>query len=221
LVLNAFVSVSWSTVGVQGDLAVAKANERLLELMRKWLHERNLPKAWFWVLERGDTLGLHSHLVVCVPYDYKEPFAHWALRAVQTISRQPPVRDRRRKIWTVVVEHATDRMVYVQWKLFQYVMKGMHPGVLAKNPTNRFAPRRLRTVAGLKLRSQGEISTKRVGVAREIDRAAQRRFWAEHDGPPCALRAGATDPDELYTDLYLRWFDHQEHVQELLQTLNI
>ena len=69
LVLNAFVSVSWSTVGVQGDLAVAKANERLLELMRKWLHERNLPKAWFWVLERGDTFGLHSHVAVCVPYE--------------------------------------------------------------------------------------------------------------------------------------------------------
>jgi hypothetical protein len=46
LVLNALMSVSWSTVGVQGDLVVAKANERLLELMRKWLHERNLPKAW-------------------------------------------------------------------------------------------------------------------------------------------------------------------------------
>jgi hypothetical protein len=128
----------------------------------------------------------------------------------------------------VVVKHATDRMVYVQWKLFQYVMKGMSPGVLVKNPTNRFAPRPLKIVAGLNWNRKGEISTKRAGVAREIDRAAQRRFWAEHDGPPCALRAGATNPDELYTDLYLRWFDDQEllktlrfEYQELLQTLNI
>jgi hypothetical protein len=139
LVLNAFVSVSWSTVGVTRDGAVAKANERLLELMRK------------------------CHVAVCVPYDYKEPFARSALRAVQTISGRPPVRDRRRKIWTVKVIHRPDRRLRVQWKLFRYLMKGMSPGVLVKNPTNRFAPRPLKTVAGLKLESQGEISTKRAG----------------------------------------------------------
>jgi hypothetical protein len=164
---------------------------------------------------------LHSHVAVCVPHDYKERFEQWALRAVQTISGRPPVRDRRRKIWTVKVNHGPDRELRVQWKLFQYLMKGMSPDTRVKNPTNRFAPRPLKTVAGLKLQSQGEILTKRAGVAREIDRAAQRSFWAEHDGPPCALRAGATNPGELYTDLYLRWFDHQEHHQELLQTLNI
>lgn len=215
LVPNALVNVSWSTVGIVSDLAVRSAHEQLLELMRKWLVERQISQAWLWVLERGDTFGLHSHIAVHVPHVYEDAFASWVAKAVRTIAKRSIVVNRRTKVYTVKVKHASDDAWRVQWKIFRYLMKGVDPWTRVKDPKQRHGTKLLRDVAGLKSVAQGEVSTKRAGVARQLDTTEQRKFWQSHDVPPCPLRHGAAKPQDAFTDVYLRWFEQKEVVRGL------
>lgn len=210
LVLNTMVSLTWSTVGLESDLDVAKVNRGFLELMRKWLTLRGVSKAWVWVLERGETYGLHSHVAVHIPDFIEDDFKAWVMGAVRTLTGVKAVVDRRKRIYTISVDHARKNNLVVQRRFFQYLMKGMSPEVRVRNPGDCHNSRRLEDVVGLKLRPQGEVTTKRAGVAREVDVSAQRKFFGAHpDLPLCPLRAGAISPNEVLTDVYLRWFEDQ------------
>ncbi|GEO17402.1 hypothetical protein [Microvirga aerophila] len=214
-VLNTFISISWSTVGITTDLLVEQAHRRFNERMRKWLLERGLPLAWVWVLERGNTYGLHSHIHVAVPKQHRRDFMQWAKKCVSHIPGRPLVNTEISK--TVRFDCRSDRDVAGQWWRFPYYAKGVDPAVGFRDADDKHIWRLLNEVAGLTLKPQGLVKTKRAGVSRALDAKARRAFDAQYGLPPFALANGGKEPADLYTDEYLKWHD----AQCILGTLNI
>jgi hypothetical protein len=214
-VLNTFISISWSTVGITTDLLVERAHRRFIERMRKWLMERGLPLAWVWVLERGDTYGLHGHIHVAVPKLHHADFTRWARKCVSRIAGRPLVDTATST--TVDFNCRTDRDVAGQWWRFQYYGKGADPTLGLRDTDDKHIWRPLNEVAGLTLKPQGLVKTKRAGVSRALDAKARKAFATQYGLPPFALGNGGKEPADLYTDEYLKWHD----TRCLLGTLSI
>lgn len=201
LVLNAFINITWSTVGIRGDAAVADANGRYLELLRKACIKRKIIPAWVWVIENGRTWGLHSHILASIPREKKDWLRYQAEQAVETIAGRRPVRTLGSR--TVKVIHRQDGDWKAQWRIFRYMMKGLRPTKRHPNPEIADGQRRLEEMAGLKLRSQGVVGTKRFGVSRKLDSKNLAKIRRDYGFTTFALEEGETSPEALYTDEYL------------------
>jgi hypothetical protein len=208
-VMNVHMTIVWETVGKKGDLEVAKAARRFLELFRKWCAERRLPCLWVHVLERGKRNGLHSHVLCHVPHLFGVRFRQWTDGAIKTVTGKLPARKARGQRkgtgqpYTINIEHRRDNDVRAQWELFKYPMKGVHPRLVLLDVSSRQAARPISEVAALRLRPQGIIKTKRVGTSRPLGEKAQTEA-----GFQSAFDRGAITPGQLYTDQYLRDAEH-------------
>lgn len=154
--LNSHVTVTWSLVGVRSDLAMTNAHQRLVDLMHRWLDRHNPGRAYFvWVIERGSLHGLHSHIMVHLHPADVAAFRTWLGKAVARISRNANVPK------AVYVRVELSRGSEAQWKHWApYFLKGSD-GTWA--------------LSGFKHSDEGPLTGKRVGVARSLDEAAQRR----------------------------------------------
>jgi len=200
-VLNAFINITWSTVGITGDAAVADANGRYLELLRKACLKRQIIPACVWVIENGRTWGLHSHVLASIPREKKDWLRYQAEQAVETIAGRRPVRTLGSR--TVKIIHRQDGDWKAQWRIFRYMMKGLRPTKRHPNPEIADGQRRLEEVAGLKLRSQGIVGTKRFGVSRKLDAKSLADIRRVHGLSEFALERGETSPEALFTNEYL------------------
>ncbi|MCJ2134035.1 hypothetical protein MKK69_08140 [Methylobacterium sp. J-026] len=226
-VLNTFVSVTWSTVGVTSDVAAAAATKRFLDLCRRHLRGLGLTPAFVWVVERGDTFGLHLHLLLHVPEMYGHAFRNWIPKGFATATRMKPVaipgRDGERGVKTLDLRRPrvgeTERQqVAEQWRVFRYLLKGLSPDLLVSAPDDRRAKLPAAQELGLSTRDQGIVTSKRVGVARELGTAAQTQHAAATGAKPCFVTdQGWREPDELYGDQYLQ----QGRSRTLLSALEI
>ncbi|WP_018259641.1 hypothetical protein [Methylobacterium sp. WSM2598] len=209
-VLNTFLSITWSRVGITDPAAVAEAHRRYLELLRKAClscrdedGKRCVPYALVWVIENGRRHGLHSHILMVMPKARKPWLRRQVEFAVKTISGQSV--QRRLGTRAVRILHRHDRDVIAQWRLFQYMMKGL---VVPKerrllDPEQARVPVPVQQAARVKLRSQGLVATKRFGVSRNLDRMNVAALRERYRIPPSALACGETDPHVLFSTEYL------------------
>ncbi|MGH1589595.1 hypothetical protein ACRBEV_16100 [Methylobacterium phyllosphaerae] len=226
-VLNTFVSVSWSTVGVTSDIAVAEATKRFLDLCRRHLRGLDVTPAFIWVVERGSTFGLHLHLLLHVPAGCGNAFRNWLPKGFATATRMKPVAvtgvDGKKGVKTLDLQvprtsTTEQQQIAEQWRVFRYVMKGVVPGIFVLDPEHARAATPLEEVAGLSPADQGLVTSKRVGVARELGTTAQARHAAATGMKPCFVtKQGWREPEELYGDQYLQ----QGRSRTLLSTLEI
>ncbi|HEV2544921.1 MAG TPA: hypothetical protein VGU70_19380 [Methylobacterium sp.] len=223
LVLNTWTTIVWASVGITGDFAVAQADRRFRELLRKRLVKRGLPVAWLWVLERSAKRGLHAHVLSHVP----QVDVYWVKQAieecVETVAVRPLVRVPGEK--TVLVKGRHNRAIGPQWFWFRYMMKGIRPDTVLNDPARpgHFVP--LREIAAMRrMDPQGMVRTQRFGVSRALQRLSQARQCAETGLPENALRDGAMHFHELFDYRYYEWSQRDENrrrTEELHKTLVI
>ncbi|CAO4181169.1 hypothetical protein [Methylorubrum extorquens] len=215
-VLNTFLSITWSRVGITEPAEVAEAHRRYLELLRKAClscrdedGKRCVPYGLVWVIENGRRHGLHSHILMVMPKARKPWLRKQVELAVETISGRSV--HWRLGTRAVRILHRHDRDVTAQWRLFQYMMKGM---VVPKerrliDPEQARVPMPVQQAARVKLRSQGVVATKRFGVSRKLDRKNVAAVREHYGLPPSALACGETDPHVLFSTEYLEAWDER------------
>ncbi|GJD93129.1 rolling circle replication-associated protein [Methylobacterium iners] len=234
-VLNTFLSITWSRVGITEPAAVAEAHQRYLELLRKACRKHGKPYGLVWVIENGRRHGLHSHILMVMPKADKQWLRRQVELAVQTISG----RNVHWRLGTRAARllHRWDRDVTAQWRLFQYMMKGLVAPKERRliDPERSAVPLAVQKAARLKLKSQGLVTTKRFGVSRNLDRKNVAAIRAQYGITPSALTCGETDPHVLFSTEYLDAWDevtrpqreaaaraeHERLQTELLTTLCI
>lgn len=182
LLLNSFVTVSWSLAGLTAPSSVRQAQRALQERMTSWFqyqrqHDQDYPSyAGVWVKEVGRTMGLHTHYLLHVPGRDWGVFARWMRRSVAkaTDSSSGAIRmtARGRPLY---VTHAVDLRYSVgaQWDVFRYMAKGLDPDGL----TSVFSASRRRMLAaeyaGLsKLTDEGVVEGQRCGRSHAISEAS-------------------------------------------------
>lgn len=213
-VLNTFLSITWSRVGITEPAAVAEAHRRYLELLRKAClscrdedGKRCVVYGLVWVIENGRRHGLHSHILMVMPRARKAWLRRQVELAVETISG----RNVHWRLGTRAVRilHRQDRDVIAQWRLFQYMMKGLVAPKERRliDPEQARVPMPVQQAARLKLRSQGLVATKRFGVSRDLDRKNVAALRAHYGLTPSALECGETDPHVLFSTEYLDAWD--------------
>lgn len=213
-VLNTFLSITWSRVGITEPTAVAKMHYRYLELLRKACKscrdedgKRCVPYGLVWVIENGRRHGLHSHILMVMPKARKAWLRRQVELALETISG----RNVHWRLGTRAVRilHRHDRDVTAQWRLFQYMMKGMVAPKRRRliDPEQSRVPMPVQQAAGVKLRSQGMVATKRFGVSRNLDRKCVALVRERYGITPSALACGETDPHVLFSTEYLEAWD--------------
>lgn len=205
LVLNTFISISWSTVGITAPEAVAEAHARYLELLRKALTKRGVIPAWVWVIENGKTWGLHSHILVHVPFEKRKWLRFQAAETIETIAGLPVVKTKESKTVDITVRRDDDWRT--QWRWFRYMMKGTAPTKRHRNPEKAEGQVLLEESAGLELRSQGLVEGQRFGVSRKLNAKNLAQVREKMGLGPFAMEEGETDPAWLYTDEYLRIYE--------------
>jgi hypothetical protein len=223
LVLNTWITIVWASVGITGDFAVAQADGKFRELLRKRLVKRGLPVASLWVLERSAARGLHMHMLSHVP----QAHAAWVKQAieecVETVAKRPLVKEPGGK--TVLVRTRHDKAIAPQWFWFRYMMKGIQPGLEYRDPAQpeRWVP--LKEIAAMKrMDPQGLVRTQRFGVSRGLQQLSQARQRALTGLPENAWRDGAMNFFELFDGRYYEWSQRDENrrrTEELLKTLVI
>lgn len=223
LVLNTWTTIVWASVGITGDFAVAQADRRFRELLRKRLVKRGLPVAWLWVLERSAKRGLHVHLLAHVPEAHRDWVKRVTEKCVATVAGRPVVRVPGEK--SVLVKARHDRACGPQWFWFRYMMKGIRPGIELSDPARpgHFVP--LKEIAAMRrMDPQGIVRTQRLGVSRALQRLSQARQCAITGLPENALREGTMHFHQLFDDRYYQWSRRDENrcqTEELLKTLVI
>ncbi|TXM95374.1 hypothetical protein [Methylobacterium sp. WL116] len=236
-VMNAFISISWSTAGIVAPDAVMAAQIRYLELLRKWLLHRGVQPAWVWVIENGKTYGLHSHILLRVPHHMREAVKFQAETAVATIAARPLKKPRRgtKGDQTVHVICRRDNNIRAQWRLYRYISKGLKPTTRELNPELRAKQIRIEKVGGLKLRRQGLVVRQRLGVARGLSTQSRQSNSTIPDFLDYALEHFGTAPGAIFTDAYFQewcaqqWSETADQraaanaamMKELTSTLNI
>ncbi|MFD2181734.1 hypothetical protein [Rhodoplanes azumiensis] len=226
-VMNVHATLVWSTVGQTNGIATAKIAGLFLERFRKWSHERDLPCRWVHVLEISKKNGLHSHVLMHVPRVFELDFRKWVRRCIGTLTGKTPVPrvtpGLARKLHiakpnhTANLEVSAETDIRAQWEVFTYLMKGILPAAYARDADDRRKARPLLDVAGIPekyRRRQGEVLTKRVSVARDIDRASQARV-----GFRSAYDDGARDPGGLYVTDYLKSYERDREYEKMLQNI--
>lgn len=174
LVLNAFLTISWTTLQIDDDADIERAHTHFLELMRHWLAGRRIPVAFVWVVERGPKIGLHSHYLFHLPKGHTLPFRAWiSAQALRTVSGKVPVvmEAEDGRVSTVRFRREADDAVDFQFRQFRYMMKGLDPNSVVLNRADGTALP-IWEAHGLELEPQGQIFFKRVGRSTSLATAA-------------------------------------------------
>ena len=121
LMLNTFLTVSWTVGGVNQPAVIDALHDRLFANMRAWAVDRGItmgspevPFAAIWVKEAGKKLGLHSHFLLHVPPPLFMKFRTWAYKATRRLLELLiPTREWRdhRSNWCIVVRLGISGMV--------------------------------------------------------------------------------------------------------------
>ena len=180
VMLNSFVTISWSLAGLTDASSVRQAQAAFQERMTSWFHYLGEAYAGVWVKEVGRTLGLHSHYLLHVPQASASEFRRWVRRTIAkaTISDTGPVR-RTTGGYPLRVTDVSELgdTVAAQWAVFRYMAKGLDPDGM----TSVFSGSRRRMLAaeytGLsKLSDEGVVIGQRCGRSHAISDAAFRSF---------------------------------------------
>jgi hypothetical protein len=205
LVLNTFISITWSTVDLTGLPDAYQLQDQFLHAAGQWLgrpEQFSKPAAWLWTLENGPKYGVHSHVMMSVPQMLTARFRLWAEKELARIVGGPLLETADSK--TVVIVVRPDQDVAYQWDRWRYLFKGIRPDLAWPDPTAPARIRLLSEVSGIVPIAQGEIRTGRMGMSPMIGPSAIAELMTE--GPPSLAIDVTRRPSDLYGDQFLSWF---------------
>lgn len=195
LLLNSFITVSWSTVGITRDDEINAAHKWLVRRLREWCTARRdpIPYALVWVKEHSARLGTHSHILMHVERWQRARLGYTVKKFVQKFAGRPVLAAQRmddgRVLSTIYVDgpnsrfETTKSQIEFQWHVFRYLMKG----ATAKEWMTVVGPGRAKVLfrdhAQLSVRDQGPVKGKRTGISTSLGEAAWRDFAERHELP--------------------------------------
>ncbi len=205
LVLDSSIDITWSMIGVTRERDVAQRQGAFLDKVRHWFAQRGQPLRALWVLEKGNTRGLHSHMMLHLPAGWAADFEAMATGALRHVADGPIVDLPQSRTMLLQLKAGDD--VIEQWRRFRYMMKGVAPHKCWRDPeSGRLVS--LEERARLNLSYQDTIEVKRLGIARAIGIAALAHWLQSNEPPSMDIRL---DGRRLYNDQYLQW--HAERIR--------
>jgi hypothetical protein len=214
-IMSSRLDITWSTVGVAADLAVAARQRDFLDWMRRWLDRHAGWAAYLWVLERGSQRGVHTHLLFYLPPGMGKKFRTDASRALERVVGCKLVDRPREKTLRV---RARGQELAAQWYRFAYMMKGLDPHTGWRDADEQTGIYTYAKRVGLRTRSTGMIEGKRVGVSRALDDASFRRWREVNEFPDMVIRRAESS---LLHDGYYGWFqENRDRIVQPAETRN-
>ncbi|WP_267381295.1 MULTISPECIES: hypothetical protein [unclassified Sphingomonas] len=159
LILDQCLDVTWSTIGIVGEAAVARAQSLLIGHIESWFSQHRTPFAMIAVLEVGARFGLHSHFIISnVPGSQLE-FRKGCFNWLWDIARHRPVYSDAIKTFRLALE---ERGHLVQWGRFRYMMKGLSPWATLLHDESVGGLIPLYRFAAINIKYEGEIGIPRL-----------------------------------------------------------
>lgn len=199
VILSTRVDISWSTVGITNEISIRAAFKSFLDWMSRWLGRHAGWPAYVYVFERGPRYGIHTHMLVHVPFDLGDEFRSGANRILMNIIGRPLLDTTDS---TTMLIQPRGPNVDTQWKRFRYMMKGISPD-LPWPRTNATGLNSIVDRVRLKPKPGGVIQGKRVGVSRALDKAAVKRWSAVNEFPDMTIEPWG---EYLYGNRFLDWY---------------
>jgi hypothetical protein len=214
-ILNTLVTLSWSRLGYEADKEASSTfQSEVIKHMREWHSHKadplGRPFAWMYAHERSAAVGLHTHLLVFIPYEWRTEFRVWFRRRVAQFSR---VRQMPREALDIADARA-DRPLWHQWRQFGYLMKSIDPQASLPVYPGSTLTVPLTDLIPWPQEGPGEVRCKvRVGCAQVIGASARaKEDWRS------LLDIGITDVRLLYGDFdYKGWQLAQKEEWERMQ----
>ncbi len=173
LFLDTTISIAWSLMGAEYEADISKHFTHFTKCARDWLTQRDSPLAWIYCHERGERVGVHTHMAIYVPGSFPDPgpkidvrrrFKKWARDWVTRQVGRPVPRAIR------VSAHSVETP-WLHWLAFSYLCKGYDR--LAVVQSGRDSPDGLDVMLGDLISSPfhepGHVPLKqRVGTSRSL-----------------------------------------------------
>lgn len=220
-VMNVFVTVTWSDLGLTDEAVFGGAFEEFQDRCRDWFGRQEVKPIWLYSMERSHRAGLHTHWMFSVPHEQLACFKAWI-----TDSLMNRLGDRHTIGKAVDVKPITN--LHGQWEVFQYLCKGVRSSA-------RIVPAR-RSIDGLPIYLGDLIKRsyepswdipgkRRVGMSDSINGAQRRKGFIDDAAMPWShapnfrslLELGETDVRKLYSEIYYE--DWKRHSTDLLSRL--
>ena len=214
-VMTTRVDITWSTLGILTDAAVAAGQVAFLDRIRRWLTRHVGGADYLWVLERGRTRGLHSHILVYVPEGLGDAFRASAERNLTAITGKALLHTPESR--TMLIQPRLPDIT-AQWLRFRYMMKGLDPQVGWPDSAAPAGYYSCAERAGINPEPCGLVDGKRIGVSRCLDDAAFTRWAALNDFPDMRILPGG---GPLYDSRFIDWFnENSDYINQPIETIN-
>ena len=182
------------------SFAIRSLFKKFLDWMRRWLERHADWPAYVWVLERGKKYGLHTHMLLHVPTDLGPRFKSAATERLSEILGSPLL-DTPESKTMLIQTRGPD--VNTQWRRFRYLVKGIDPRLGWMLDAEHGGFKTVAERAAINPKDAGTIQGKRVGVSRELDYGAFKRWAAVNDLPEMRIEPWG---DWLYGNRFLNWY---------------
>jgi hypothetical protein len=176
--LDVSLTITWGLLGVHDEAQMQAAFGSFMKCLRAWLADRLLPQAWVYVHERGLVHGLHSHLALHVPGDWRltkptlrQSFRKWVLAwAERQAGRRAPYSTR-------VRDNGGRTNPTLHWVNCHYQMKSFDREAVVQSARNSPSGEdvMLGDLIAFNWQDPGAIGCKRLGVAQDLG-PAQRKL---------------------------------------------
>lgn len=121
----------------------------ILARTRKWLQYRRLPVAYVYVIEKGKTKGIHTHILLHIP-------AHYQREYKKALRRWLPFEWNKTTVNVKPIKHPQYgdlSPLHTLYGTLRYICKGINPA---------------EPILGIKPRNQGRISGQRWGISESL-----------------------------------------------------
>lgn len=181
IALNTHITMALGTIGITNHIRIAAIVSGFNHEVGKWLARRGVNYLYVLSHEGNSRLGfgMHSHILTHIPMAGIVKFREWAVQCIDRLT----AKDNRTAAptkKTVYVQHRTfqreDRQVWLQWRWFSYVFKGVNPNIGVQNLTTG---KNESFCEVLKLRgwNMGDVNChKRSGVSENIQSNARKKM---------------------------------------------
>ncbi|WP_112662023.1 hypothetical protein [Microvirga flavescens] len=151
-IFNVAVTIVFGPLGLSSDEDTHGAFKKLQKSLRSWHEERGLEQMIWWVWERSEKNGLHVHLGLVIPREYKGQarmrrdgsatrkefagFEDWLITYLSKLAPRAMTPGDVYRSEACLVEFRAPSIIS-QWKWFAYCSKSLHPYTMMQDQDHR------------------------------------------------------------------------------------
>lgn len=168
-IFNVAITINWQCEGYESPASIDRAYRMFMDRYKKFCSHRNEIAFYWTVFERGETVGLHSHSGIALPWWHRNQFRSWFVHSLVNFDGRPF----ERASYSVRIRSGTP--IISQWKWFRYCFKSVDPTMSATEKRRFGEAATVSQIAGLAYQPGGFVPFKRVRLCRAFGSAARRK----------------------------------------------